>query len=128
MIRTIALLCALVVLSITGCAVTSQNQALVSIAVRNISCDVAPGSSLDISIRTIWESVKLGSLTEYALSQMMKLTTDRPTLAADLIDLVGLMGVSFDPTTGEVFGIETISPKMFAAIEKAYGQGQRMCN
>ena len=123
----------LAALFFTGCMFSTNveddqtSRVLVSIAVRNISCEVAMSAD-DELIRTLtnlYDSVKAGELSEDALAQLSDLTADRPTLAADISDLILLIGVKIDGSS--VIGIEGISPELWETIEKAWNQGQRMC-
>ena len=104
-------------------------QVLVSIATRNIACEVAQMEDPEIvrTIENLYTSLKTGTVSDDALAQLSELTTDRPTLAADIVDLIALLGVQFDTESSKVLGMEEISPELFAAIEKAWGQGITMC-
>ena len=105
----------------------TTSRVLVSIAVRNISCEVASSGDAELikTLENLYDSVKLGTISDGLLAQLSDLTTDRPTLAADLSDLILLLGVRIEGES--VLGIEGISPELWATIEKAWDQGQRMC-
>ena len=79
------------------------------------------------TIENLYTSLKTGTVSEDALSQLSELTTSRPTLAADIVDLIALLGVQFDVESSKVLDIGEITPELFAAIEKAWGQGIVMC-
>ena len=124
----------IVSLTITGCFSLdakdgASTQALASIAVRNISCEVAMSADAELirTLTNIYESIKSGALSDDAMAQLSDLVVDRPTLAADISDIILLMGVSIDLDTGGVSGISEISPELWATIERAWGQGQAMC-
>ena len=70
-------------------------QVLISIATRNIACEVAKMDDPEIvrTIENLYTSLKTGTVSEDALSQLSELTTSRPTLAADIVDLIALLGV-----------------------------------
>ena len=108
---------------------TVATQVLASIATRNIACEVAKMDDPEIvrTIENLYESLKTGTVSADALAQLSELTTDRPTLAADIVDLITLLGVQFDTGTGLVEGVEGLDPELFATIEKAWGQGITMC-
>ena len=57
---------------------------------------------------------------------LSELVTDRPTLAADIADLVGLLGVEFG-SDGTVLGLDNVSPELFDVIERAWSQGIKLC-
>jgi len=125
-----------IVFVMTGCSgiqIGGDNsvatQVLVSIATRNIACEVAQMEDPEIvrTIENLYTSLKTGTVSDDALAQLSELTSDRPTLAADIVDLIALLGVQFDTESSKVLGMEEISPELFAAIEKAWGQGITMC-
>ena len=122
--------------AITGCSGLQfggdnevATQVLISIATRNIACEVAKMDDPEIvrTIENLYTSLKTGTVSEDALAQLSELTTSRPTLAADIVDLIALLGVQFDVESSKVLGIGEISPELFSAIEKAWGQGIVMC-
>ena len=108
---------------------TVATQVLVSIATRNIACEVAKIDDPEVvrTIENLYISLKSGTVSEDALAQLSELTTSRPTLAADIVDLITLLGVKFDAESNKVLGVGEITPELFAAIEKAWGQGITMC-
>jgi len=108
---------------------TATTQVLVSIATRNIACEVAKIDDPEVvrTIENLYISLKSGTVSEDALAQLSELTTSRPTLAADIVDLITLLGVKFDAESNKVLGVGEITPELFAAIEKAWGQGITMC-
>ena len=122
--------------AITGCSGLQfggdndvATQVLISIATRNIACEVQKMGDPAIvrTIENLYTSLKTGTVSEDALSQLSELTTSRPTLAADIVDLIALLGVQFDVESSKVLDIGEITPELFAAIEKAWGQGIVMC-
>ena len=108
---------------------TATTQVLVSIATRNIACEVAKMDDPEVvrTIENLYTSLKTGAVSEDALAQLSALTTSRPTLAADIVDLIALLGVKFDAASNKVMGVGEITPELFTAIEKAWGQGITMC-
>jgi len=124
-------------LALTGCAggmglkfgdSDVRTRALVSIATRNVSCQLASGDPEVVrTLQNLYTSLKTGTISEDALAQLSELTLDRPTLAADIQDLIGLLGVSFDAGTGTVLGLEGLDEAMFKTIESAWNQGLSMC-
>ena len=104
-------------------------QVLVSIATRNIACEIATMDDPEV-VRTIvnlYESLKSGTVSDDALAQLSDLTASRPTLGADIIDLIALLGVQFDAGSGLVSGVEGLDPVLFETVEKAWNQGMSMC-
>lgn len=99
-------------------------KALVSIAARNIGYEVAKigDAKMDRSIRNAYMLAKTGELTDDAILQLSEELKQRPTLAADVADLVNLLGVSFD-VDGDVIDIEQFPPEIYEAIERSYIQG-----
>jgi len=75
----------------------------------------------------LYISLKSGTVSEDALAQLSALTTSRPMLAADIVDLIALLGVKFDVASNKVLDIGAITLELFTAIEKAWGQGITMC-
>ena len=128
---------ALVLLAITftGCAGlqfggdnSTATQVLVSIATRNIACELSAGDPETVrTLENLYTSLKTGTLSDDALAQLSELTTSRPTLAADIGDLISLLGVTIDPSSNAVIGLDMLDEAMFNAIEKAWRQGIVMC-
>ena len=107
---------------------STATQVLVSIATRNIACELSAGDPEVVrTLENLYVSLKTGSLSDDALAQLSELTTDRPTLAADIGDLISLLGVTIDPSSNAVLGLEMLDEAMFAAIEKSWRQGIVMC-
>ena len=103
-------------------------QVLVSIATRNIACSLSTGDPEVVrSLENIYASMKTGTLSDDALAQLSELTMDRPTLAADVQDLIMLLGVRIDPTNNSVLGLDMMNEAMFTAVERAWNQGIVMC-
>ena len=103
-------------------------QVLVSIATRNIACSLSTGDPDVIrSLENIYTSMKTGTLSDDALAQLSELTLDRPTLAADVQDLIMLLGVRIDPINNNVLGLDMMNEAMFTAVERAWSQGISMC-
>ena len=103
-------------------------QVLVSIATRNIACELSAGDPEVVrSLENIYTSMKTGTLSDDALAQLSELTLDRPTLAADVQDLIMLLGVRIDPINNDVLGLDMLNAEMFTTIERAWGQGITMC-
>ena len=121
--------------AITGCSGlqfggdnSTATQVLVSIATRNIACELSAGDPEVVrTLENLYVSLKTGSLSDDALAQLSELTTDRPTLAADIGDLISLLGVTIDPSSNAVLGLDMLDEAMFAAIEKSWRQGIVMC-
>ena len=105
----------------------TTSRVLVSIAVRNISCEIADAGDEELirTLESVYESIKMGTIGPKLMAQLSELLVDRPTIAADIQDLVMLMGVEVEG--GNVLGIEGISPELWATIEKAWIQGQEYC-
>jgi len=107
---------------------TAATQVLVSIATRNIACELSAGDPEVVrTLENLYTSLKTGTLSDDALAQLSELTTDRPTLAADIGDLITLLGVTIDPSSNAVIGLDMLDEAMFAAIEKSWRQGIVMC-
>ena len=107
---------------------STATQVLVSIATRNIACELSAGDPEVVrTLENLYTSLKTGSLSDDALAQLAELTTSRPTLAADIGDLISLLGVTIDPTSNAVIGLDMLDEAMFNAIEKAWRQGIVMC-
>ena len=107
---------------------STATQVLVSIATRNIACELSAGDPEVVrTLENLYTSLKTGTLSDDALAQLSQLTTDRPTLAADIGDLITLLGVTIDPTNNTVIGLDMLDEAMFAAIEKSWRQGIVMC-
>jgi len=103
-------------------------QVLVSIATRNIACSLSTGDPEVVrSLENIYTSMKTGTLSDDALAQLSELTLDRPTLAADVQDLIMLLGVRIDPINNNVLGLDMMNEAMFTAVERAWNQGIVMC-
>jgi len=125
----------LLAITLSGCAGiqlggdnTVATQVLVSIATRNIACELSAGDPEVVrTLENLYTSLKTGTISDDALAQLSELTTDRPTLAADIGDLISLLGVSIDPANNSVLGLDMLNEDMFKAIEKAWGQGIAMC-
>ena len=101
---------------------------LVSIATRNIACELSAGDPEVVrTLENLYTSLRTGTLSDDALAQLSQLTTDRPTLAADIGDLIMLLGVSIDPTSNAVLGLEMLDEEMYKTIEKAWNQDIVMC-
>ena len=107
---------------------STATQVLVSIATRNIACELSAGDPEVVrTLENLYTSLKTGTLSDDALAQLSELTTDRPTLAADIGDLISLLGVTIDPSSNAVLGLDMLDEAMFAAIEKSWRQGIVMC-
>jgi len=107
---------------------STATQVLVSIATRNIACELSAGDPEVVrTLENLYVSLKTGSLSDDALAQLSELTTDRPTLAADIGDLISLLGVTIDPSSNAVLGLEMLNEEMYLAIEKSWRQGIVMC-
>ena len=107
---------------------STATQVLVSIATRNIACELSAGDPEVVrTLENLYSSLKTGTLSDDALAQLAELTTSRPTLAADIGDLISLLGVTIDPTSNAVIGLDMLDEEMFNAIEKAWRQGIVMC-
>ena len=107
---------------------STATQVLVSIATRNIACELSAGDPEVVrTLENLYVSLKTGSLSDDALVQLAELTTSRPTLAADIGDLISLLGVTIDPSSNAVIGLDMLDEAMFAAIEKSWRQGIVMC-
>jgi len=107
---------------------STATQVLVSIATRNIACELSAGDPEVVrTLENLYSSLKTGTLSDDALAQLAELTTSRPTLAADIGDLISLLGVTIDPSSNAVLGLEMLDEAMFAAIEKSWRQGIVMC-
>ncbi len=107
---------------------TAATQVLVSIATRNIACELAAGDPEVVrTLENLYTSVRTGTLSDDALAQLSELSSGRPTLAADIGDLFTLLGVSIDPENNTVLGLEMLDETMFLAIERAWNQGIVMC-
>ena len=99
-----------VLIILTGCSGIQlggssdvATQVLVSIATRNIACSLSTGDPEVVrSLENIYASMKTGTLSDDALAQLSELTMDRPTLAADVQDLIMLLGVRIDPINNDV--------------------------
>jgi len=103
-------------------------QVLVSIATRNIACELSAGDPEVVrTLENLYTSMKTGTLSDDALAQLSELTLDRPTLAADVQDLIMLLGVRIDPINNDVLGLDMLNAEMFNTIEKAWNQGIVMC-
>ena len=103
-------------------------QVLVSIATRNIACELSAGDPEVVrTLENLYTSMKTGTLSDDALAQLSELTMDRPTLAADVQDLIMLLGVRIDPTNNDVLGLDMMNEAMFTAVERAWNQGIVMC-
>jgi len=121
--------------ALTGCSGlqiggdnSAATQVLVSIATRNIACELSAGDPEVVrTLENLYTSLKTGTLSDDALAQLSQLTTDRPTLAADIGDLIMLLGVSIDPGSNAVLGLDMLDEEMFKTIEKAWNQGIVMC-
>ena len=124
-----------VLIILTGCSGIQlggssdvATQVLVSIATRNIACSLSTGDPEVVrSLENIYASMKTGTLSDDALAQLSELTMDRPTLAADVQDLIMLLGVRIDPTNNSVLGLDMMNEAMFTAVERAWNQGIVMC-
>ena len=124
-----------VLIILTGCSGIQlggssdvATQVLVSIATRNIACSLSTGDPEVVrSLENIYASMKTGTLSDDALAQLSELTMDRPTLAADVQDLIMLLGVRIDPTNNSVLGLDMMNEAMFTAVERAWSQGIVMC-
>jgi len=133
--KRIALVLLAITFTISGCAGlqfggdnSTATQVLVSIATRNIACELSAGDPETVrTLENLYTSLKTGTLSDDALSQLSELTTSRPTLAADIGDLISLLGVTIDPTSNAVIGLDMLDEAMFNAIEKAWRQGIVMC-
>ena len=133
--KRIALVLLAITFTISGCAglqfggdSSTATQVLVSIATRNIACELSAGDPEVVrTLENLYTSLKTGTLSDDALAQLSQLTTDRPTLAADIGDLISLLGVTIDPTSNAVIGLDMLDEAMFNAIEKAWRQGIVMC-
>ena len=132
--RRILLMTVLFIVSVSiGCNGININendqtsQVLVSIAVRNISCQIAIEDDPELikTLENLYVSVKEGTISDDLLAQLSEITTDRPTLAADIGDLILLLGVRIEGES--VLGISGISDELWLTIEKAWNQGQAMC-
>jgi hypothetical protein len=125
-----------VLIILTGCSGIQlggssdvATQVLVSIATRNIACSLSTGDPNVIrSLENIYVSMKTGTLSDDALAQLSELTMDRPTLAADVQDLIILLGVRIDPLNNDVLGLDMMNVEMFTTIERAWNQGIVMCS
>ncbi len=107
---------------------STATQVLVSIATRNIACELSAGDPEVVrTLENLYVSLKTGSLSDDALAQLAELTTSRPTLAADIGDLISLLGVTIDPSSNAVIGLDMLDEEMFNAIEKSWRQGIVMC-
>jgi len=107
---------------------STATQVLVSIATRNIACELSAGDPEVVrTLENLYTSLKTGTLSDDALAQLSELTTDRPTLAADIGDLISLLGVTIDPSSNAVIGLDMLDEEMFNAIEKSWRQGIVMC-
>jgi len=107
---------------------STATQVLVSIATRNIACELSAGDPEVVrTLENLYTSLKTGTLSDDALAQLSELTTSRPTLAADIGDLIMLLGVSIDPDSNAVLGLDMLDEAMFNTIEKAWNQGIVMC-
>ena len=133
--KRIALVLLAITFTISGCAGlqfggdnSTATQVLVSIATRNIACELSAGDPEVVrTLENLYTSLKTGTLSDDALSQLSELTTSRPTLAADIGDLISLLGVTIDPTSNAVIGLEMLNEEMYLAIEKSWRQGIVMC-
>ena len=107
---------------------SAATQVLVSIATRNIACELSAGDPEVVrTLENLYTSLRTGTLSDDALAQLSELTTSRPTLAADIGDLIMLLGVSIDPDSNAVLGLDMLDEAMFNTIEKAWNQGIVMC-
>ena len=107
---------------------STATQVLVSIATRNIACELSAGDPEVVrTLENLYSSLKTGTLSDDALAQLAELTTSRPTLAADIGDLISLLGVTIDPSSNSVIGLEMLNEEMYLAIEKSWRQGIVMC-
>ena len=107
---------------------STATQVLVSIATRNIACELSAGDPEVVrTLENLYTSLRTGTLSDDALAQLSELTTSRPTLAADIGDLIMLLGVSIDPDSNAVLGLDMLDEAMFNTIEKAWNQGIVMC-
>jgi len=107
---------------------STATQVLVSIATRNIACELSAGDPEVVrTLENLYTSLRTGTLSDDALAQLSELTTDRPTLAADIGDLISLLGVTIDPSSNAVIGLDMLDEEMFNAIEKSWRQGIVMC-
>ena len=105
--------------------------ALVKTVARQIGCEVAKlDPRIDRSLRNIYMLAKTGKLTEDGLAQINELIGQalpgRPTLAADLTDLLSLAGVEFGPA-GKAIGLDHVPPGVFEAVETGYISGFELC-
>ena len=129
---TLVLLAIVMLAGCSGLQIGGDNstatQVLVSIATRNIACELSAGDPEVVrTLENLYSSLKTGTLSDDALAQLAELTTSRPTLAADIGDLISLLGVTIDPSSNSVIGLEMLNEEMFAAIEKSWRQGIVMC-
>ena len=104
---------------------------LAKIAARNVGCAVANTGDLGIDrgLRNIYSLVETGEVSDDAIKQLNELsqryTKDYPTLVVDLLDLVSLFGVRFNPV-GEAEQIK-IPPEIMDAVAKGYVSGYDLC-
>ena len=133
--KRIALVLLAITFLLTGCSGlqvggdnTAVTRGLVSIATRNIACELSAGDPAVVrTLENLYTSLRTGTLSDDALAQLSNLTTSRPTLSADIGDLFLLLGIRVDYTNKAVLGLEMIDEAMYLAIEKAWGQGIVMC-
>jgi hypothetical protein len=124
----------LAVMFLAGCGGVGLNiddsdstRILAGIAARNIGCEVKRSgeAEVDRTLRNIYLSVRAGEPTTDALVQLAQLTKGRPTLAADVADLLALVGLKLN-SKGETV-ISYVPVAIFEQIEKSYVQGYALC-
>ena len=117
--KRIALVLLAITFTISGCAglqiggdSSTATQVLVSIATRNIACELSAGDPEVVrTLENLYTSLRTGTLSDDALAQLSELTTDRPTLAADIGDLISLLGVTIDPSSNAVIGLDMLEDR-----------------
>lgn len=105
---------------------------LVKMSAREIGCEVATinDPEIDRAVRNVYKLAKTGELTQDGIDQLTDLVSERvssrPTLIANIADLVALVGVHFD-AGGYPTDLNVVPPEVFTAAETGYLSGIRLC-
>lgn len=128
---------ALGLLAFAGCSLTPgvggevdvrTTAALAGIAAYEIGYSVGlEDPEIDRGIRNAYKLAKTGELDQGGMNQITDLiskkVSGRPTLPRNIVSLLKLVGVQFDPLSGAAIGLDKIPTEVFEAVEAGYIAG-----
>lgn len=122
---------------ISGCRFNITDTSATAILANSLAIEVgclvkqSGDTETDRALRNVYTYAKTGEIPQDAVNQLnaqlAKHMDARPTLPAQITNLVALLGVNVDAETGDVIGISEVPPEVLKATARGYNSGFAIC-